>query len=379
MNMRISDLESYLAKVYKAGYGNRGRVSVLLLGAPGIGKSITCYSLAQRLAKALNKEFLDYNDDEAQKVLAEPDKYFVFVDFRLTECEPSDLLGIPKEVDGAVRFSPLLWARCLSKSAGLLLLDELTNVQRPDVITASYKLIFDRKAGFTKFHDDVMIVACGNRPEESSVASMLPVPLISRMLVVVVEPPSVQSWADWMATTYGDEWDKRTYAFLKRFEDEGYLIQVPKKPETLEAYPVPRTWTATSLLMHRGVSTDDTLVGLLGYDVGTKLQAFLKVDVDIEELIRTPEIFMRLDLDGKYMVSVMLGTWTSKHIQDPKRAYPLLDAMNLESREFLVLTCMSMQKKNLVQFLRQLFTYQPSYKDALSEIAIKLKEEIAGT
>jgi len=147
--MRISDLESYLAKVYKAGYGNRGRVSLLLLGAPGIGKSLTCYALAQRIAKSLGKEFLDYNDDEAGKVLAEPDKYFVFVDFRLTECEPSDLLGIPKETDGAVRFSPLLWARCLSKSAGLLLLDELTNVQRPDVITASYKLIFDRK-GYNK-------------------------------------------------------------------------------------------------------------------------------------------------------------------------------------------------------------------------------------
>jgi hypothetical protein len=376
--LRISDLESYLAKVYKAGYGNRGRVSVLLLGAPGIGKSITCYSLAQRIAKSLGKEFLDYNDDEAWKVLAEPDKYFVFIDFRLTECEPSDLLGIPKETDGAVRFSPLLWARCLSKSAGLLLLDELTNVQRPDVITSSYKLIFDRKAGFTKFHDDVMIVACGNRPEESSVASMLPVPLISRMLVLVVEPPTVQSWADWMTQTYGDDWDKRTYAFLKRFEDEGYLIRVPMKPETLEAYPVPRTWSATALLMHRGVSTDDTLVGLLGYEVGTKLQAFLKVDVDIEELIRTPEVFTRLDLDGKYMVSVMLGTWISKHIADPKRAYPLIDSMSMESREFLVLTCMSMEKKSLVQFLRQLFTYQPSYKDVLSEIAIKLKEEISG-
>lgn len=74
----------------------------------------------------------------------------------------------------------------------------------------------------------------------------------------------------------------------------------------------------------------------------------------------------------------MLGTWVSKHINDPKKAYPLLDTMSLESREFLVLTCMSMQKKNLVQFLRQLFTYQPSYKDVLSEIAIKLKEEIAG-
>jgi len=143
--LKVGNLENYLLKLYRAGSINHSRQAVLLLGPPGIGKSMTCWSLARRLAKLTNREFIDYNDDEATRVLASPDNYFVFVDFRLTECEPSDLLGIPRDVDGASRFSPLLWARCLSKTAGLLLLDELTNVQRPDVITAAYKLIFDRK------------------------------------------------------------------------------------------------------------------------------------------------------------------------------------------------------------------------------------------
>jgi predicted GTPase len=93
--MKVSDLESYLIKLYKAGSFN-SRVSVLLLGAPGIGKSYTCYSVAKRLAKDLGKEFIDYSDEQAPKILAEPERYFVFCDFRLTECEPSDLLGIPK-------------------------------------------------------------------------------------------------------------------------------------------------------------------------------------------------------------------------------------------------------------------------------------------
>ena len=118
-------------------------------------------------------------------------------------------------VDGAVAFSPLLWAKCLSKSAGLLLLDELTNISRPDVISAAYKLIFDRRAGFTKFHDDVFIVACGNKPEHSSVANYLPTPLINRMLVLTIDPPKVDDWMEFMQKTYGDEWDKRCWAFLK--------------------------------------------------------------------------------------------------------------------------------------------------------------------
>jgi len=170
--LKIGKLENYLTKLYKVGPINHTRQSTLLLGAPGIGKSMSCWKLARRLARAVEKEFVDYDDDKAAMILENPDKYFVFVDLRLTECEPSDLLGLPHKINGSVRFSPLLWARCLNKAAGLLLLDELTNIQRPDLITVSYKLVFDREAGFTKFHRDVMIVAAGNRPEHSSVRAV---------------------------------------------------------------------------------------------------------------------------------------------------------------------------------------------------------------
>jgi hypothetical protein len=279
-------------------------------------------------------------------------------------------------VDGAVAFSPLLWAKCLSKSAGLLLLDELTNINRPDVISAAYKLIFDRRAGFTKFHDDVFIVACGNRPEHSTVANYLPTPLINRMLVISVDPPKVDDWMEFMQKTYGDEWDKKCYAFLKRFEDEDYLLKVPKQAECLEAYPTPRSWTAAALLMYRGLNSDDTLCGLLGYEVATKLQAFLKVKVDIDELIKDPSLYDKLSLDGKYMAAVMLSTWVEKH-NSASKAFPLIDKMSNDSRELLVLTCLGMSRKRLVGFLRELFAYNAKYKDFLDEVALKLKNEIS--
>ncbi|MGC8936545.1 MAG: hypothetical protein ACP5KV_04180 [Candidatus Methanomethylicaceae archaeon] len=373
--MKVSKLENYLLQIYKTGAINHMRPAVLLLGPPGIGKSMTCWSLAKRIAESMGKQFIDYNDDEAQKILAEPERYFVFNDFRLTEVEPSDLIGVPRETDGSTRFSPLLWARCLSKTAGLLLLDELTNVQRPDVITAAYKILFDRKAGYVRFHDDVFIVACGNRPEHSAVASMLPTPLISRMIVIDIDPPTVDEWADWMNKTY-DDWDKRCYAFLRRFEDEQYLIRVPKSTETLDAYPVPRTWTYLATLMAKGVSDPYTVKGLVGYEVGTKFLAFLDVNVDIDELIARPELFDELGFDAKYMVAVLLGNWINQHANFAK-AFKLVDKMSFERKEFLVLACMSMQKKRLVDFLRQLFNHNPEYKDALSEIALGIKESIA--
>ena len=239
--MRISQLGKKLQEIYEAGaISSKGRASVLLLGPPGIGKSTGVQEFSEYMAKKLDKEFIDYSDDVADKILDSPDKYFVFNDFRLTEIEPSDLAGIPFRDNGAVKFAPLLWARCMSKVAGVLTLDEITNINRADMISASYKLVFDHKAGYTKFGNDVFIIACGNRPEHASVANMLPVPLIGRLIVLSVEAPKIDEWYSWMDSKYHDEWDKKCYAFLKRFEDEYYLLKLPRENETLEAHPEPR-------------------------------------------------------------------------------------------------------------------------------------------
>jgi hypothetical protein len=373
--LKVGNLVTYLESLYHAGEKN-GRFSILLLGKPGIGKSTSIKAAARRIAKSLKREFIQYDDTLYDKIMQEPDRYYVFVDFRLTECEPTDLLGIPEKVNGGVKFCPLLWALVLSKVPGLLLLDELTNVQRPDVISISYKLIFDLKAGFVAFNPGIMIVAAGNRPEESSVANMLPTPLISRMLIIQVDQPTVQEWADWMNDNFFGEWDTRNLAFLRRFETDGYLLQIPSKTETLDAYAVPRTWTALSLLMKQGIDDDETIVGLVGYEVGQKLEAFLKVNVDMDDLLDHPSKFRELNLDGKYMVSVMLSSWITKNIKKPQKSFELIDWMSNESKEFLILTCIGMQKPQLVNFLKELFIGRPQYKEILSEIVIRLKEEI---
>jgi len=56
-----------------------------------LGKSTGVREFSEIMAKKLNKEFVDYSDDMAEKIMEDPNKYFVFNDFRLTEIEPSDL------------------------------------------------------------------------------------------------------------------------------------------------------------------------------------------------------------------------------------------------------------------------------------------------
>lgn len=372
MEIKINEVCNYLVKLYKA--SNLSKMTAMLIGMPGIGKSETCNDAGNIIAKNLGKEFIVYSDQIAEKVLAEPDKYFVFVDLRLTECEPSDLSGIPERVDGAVRFVPLLWAVTLSKCAGMLVLDELTNIQRSDVISASYKLILDRSSGFTKFNENVMIIACGNDPKHSSVANLLPVPLVSRMIMMEIIPPKIDSWFNYMEKKYSGQWDTLCYAFLKRF-DESMLIKLPKTTETLKAYPVPRTWTATALYLKAGMPYDHTVSGLVGDEVAGKFEAFRKTKVDIEELMEKPELFKELSIDGKYMSCVMFGAWLSKEMNLKKinSALPLVDAMAKDSKEYVILTATTIDNSKLIRFIEVLYKI-PQYKSMLEDIVEKKKD-----
>ena len=165
--------------------------------------------------------------------------------------------------------------------------------------------------------------------------------------------------------------------FLKRFEAENYLIQVPKEPEGLDAYPVPRTWTALATLMAHNISDSETIKGLVGEEVGIKFGAFLKVNVDLNELMREPHRFVELDEDARYMTALMLSSWIGDHLKKPERAFSLIDVMSGESREYLLLTCLTIKRRKLVSFLKSLFVHDASYKDLLSEVALKIRDEIA--
>ena len=83
--MRVSKLAQFLENYYRIGEINGHRYSVLLIGAPGVGKSYTVRKVAERIAKQNLREFVEYNDDIAFDLLREPERYFVFCDLRLTE------------------------------------------------------------------------------------------------------------------------------------------------------------------------------------------------------------------------------------------------------------------------------------------------------
>lgn len=124
-NLNIDKFGPYIVEHYMKGAKIPGeRTSILGLGEPGIGKSKSVEDAAREISKRLGKKFIDYSDDVFDEIMEKPDDYFVYIDLRLTECEPSDLCGIPQLTKVGTKFTPLLWARCLNITRGMLVLDE---------------------------------------------------------------------------------------------------------------------------------------------------------------------------------------------------------------------------------------------------------------
>jgi MoxR-like ATPase len=273
--------------------------SLLFIGEPGVGKSETARRVAMELAKELGLEFLEFTGiNTLRKVVEKPYGYFVYVDLRLTSMEPADITGIPRSLAiltrrerggraselleelrrilGSARASdyvPFAWALVLKLTPGILNLEELSNVQREDMMSAVYQLALDKRAGELYFSKGTLVIALGNPRGWSSIARELPTPLLNRFLAFEVAPPSIDEWIDYMNRVYGDKYYRGVADFLRAFpeyftarpgrEERGGQGQEQEvtatavifaKPGGLtpnDQIPTPRSWTNLAVSIYR--------------------------------------------------------------------------------------------------------------------------------
>lgn len=147
-----------------------------LQGSPGIGKSAVIKEVA---------------DGAKLKV----------IDLRLSQCEPTDLLGLPVLSENKAKYKafdtfPLEKDKVPAGYKGwLLFLDELNSAPR-SVQVAAYKIILDRMVGQEKLNDKVYIVAAGNLATDNAVVNSLSTALRSRLVNIECQV-SVEEWLDW--------------------------------------------------------------------------------------------------------------------------------------------------------------------------------------
>lgn len=343
----MNDINKVIISIDKAmkriidNYLKGDRTSVLLLGEPGIGKSEIVKQTAIELSKKLKKEFIelsfkwnsngsiDYTNvyNEIIKVLKNPEKYFVFIVMRLSEREPTDLIGYPRQFElnyngSKVKLSdyiPFIWQLVSSGCAGMLLLDDFTNITRPDTQSASYQITLDRMTGWIKFNKDFIVIATGNAPEHSSIASLLPTPQVSRLRIYNVSSANLDSWIEYMNNNYS-KWDKRIYAFLKKNPE--MFIKIPKELETLNPYPCPRTWTMLARISYN-LEPEDLYIeasATVGNEAASMLKVFTEIKIpEIEELIIKPETWCELNFEQKLLTSIELSTYISENVNNKEK------------------------------------------------------------
>ena len=117
------------------------KTPMMLFGTFGIGKSYIILEEAKKIAKEKKKEFVQWDlltKKKKQELFKNPEKYFVFMDIRLSNYEFTDMKGLmdfsKSDLDVVDWKLPLqIKFMTLPKSDGLVLFDE-GNQAKEDVI-----------------------------------------------------------------------------------------------------------------------------------------------------------------------------------------------------------------------------------------------------
>ena len=208
-----TDLPTYCVKAafhYLAG-AYALKQPILIYGDAGIGKSSITRQFAERLAQLKNKTFFVWSENKSNKdlaikqdAMANPDKYFVFIDVRCAQLNPEDLVGIPdiESKEEYIEMKQPKWVWYLSKpdADGILFLDEI-NQGSQSLLKSLFQLVLDRQVAGTVLSKHFGLVAAGNLATQYG-NETIPPALTNRFLagVLVVNP---QDWLEWATEKRG--------------------------------------------------------------------------------------------------------------------------------------------------------------------------------
>ncbi|MCG5549220.1 AAA family ATPase [Halorhodospira halochloris] len=290
---------------------------LLLWGPPGVGKSSIVRAVCEELGIA-------------------------FVDIRLSQREPVDLRGLPVPREDRVDW--LLsgeWPRD-PDSAGIILFDEITAVDR-SLQVAAYELLLDRRLGdLYQVPDRWYLCGAGNREEDGAAALGLSSALANRFCHLEVEA-ALEPWLRWAQER---ALHPQVIGFL-RYRPGAFF---DNSADLQRGWPSPRSWerVAHQLTLADQVGLDaDALApiieGLVGPGVAAEFAAFRSWSgamVDAEAMLRAEtqiQIPERADQCYALCAALVYHLWRSPERERAQRLDRFLEITLHLSSDFATL------------------------------------------
>ena len=261
LTVTLKQVEEFIPELLKA------NVVPFIHGSPAIGKS----SIVKSIANKYNLELIDV---------------------RLSQLDPSDLLGLPTFNENKVKYKPVDLFPLETdeipkgKNGWLLFLDEANGASHA-VQMASYRLILDREVGNHKLHNKVVIVAAGNLESDNAIVNTMSSALISRFAHFTIKLDN-NEWLEWAAS---HDVDYRITSFIGFKPDLLYTFN----PDATDAYSSPRTWDMVNRVIKNKIIQDKDLpliAGMIGEGVAREFITYTKLYnelVSFEDIIANPD------------------------------------------------------------------------------------------
>ncbi len=290
--------------------------SVMLWGAPGVGKSQAIRQMAKKIEVQTGKKC---------KV----------TDVRLLLFNPIDLRGIPtinQERTLSVWLKPKIFDMDTSDEVvNILFLDEISAAPQ-SVQAAAYQITLDRVIGEHALPENCIVVSAGNRVTDKSVAFKMPRALANRLCHLEIES-NFESWKSWAIRSGVSA---KVIGFLSFRND--MLIENESLVDSL-AFPTPRSWEMVSNLLALCGNDQDKIypmiAGAVGSGVATEFCSWCRV---FSSLPKIEDIFngrcstVPKSTDTLYALISSMTVYAREHKWDIQKIENSINyAMNLPS------------------------------------------------
>ena len=302
-SLSVNEMVDLLINAYIKTYNTCGKMnsfpSVMLWGAPGVGKSQGVRQIAKNLEKELQ---IPVN----------------VVDVRLLLFNPIDLRGIPvadKDNSLAIWLKPKIFQMPDTGCINILFLDEISAAPQ-SVQAAAYQITLDRRVGEHILPDNCIVMAAGNRVSDKSVAVKMPKALANRLMHIEIEG-SYDSWMDW-ALKHGI--NEKVLGYIAYNPDRLFCFDVTKDDV---AFPTPRSWEMVSNILNT-ISDDVEYVkpminGLVGVGPSLEFANYCRVYQylpNVEDIFNGTELTIPKQLDVLYALVYSLTMKAEKYKYD---------------------------------------------------------------